>query len=141
MTDPVINDATIKTDRPVAAKYNGVACKVLRKVELPDVAFISKTPQVVVLIDGKELYFFTSEVIMNKDAAPATKTPLPTFPTFGATSNADDAAWKSATTANTVAGYDNYIAQYPSGAHVTEAKMRRDALPPIKTEPPPFPSM
>lgn len=61
---------TIKSDRPAAALYNGQVVQIVRKVRPPDVAFKSETPQVVVLLDGRELYFYANEVVSDKPDTP-----------------------------------------------------------------------
>lgn len=71
--------AKIKTDRPGGAAYDGMACTIVREVKDGDPAYNAKTPQVVVLIDGKEVYFYANEVAPEKPATPA-KPPVPAEP-------------------------------------------------------------
>lgn len=57
------NEGVIATDRPAAAEFNGMACTVLRAVtEADGPAFNDKTPQIICLVDGREVYFYDHEV-------------------------------------------------------------------------------
>ena len=40
----------------------------------------------------------------------------------------DDAVWRTAAAANTIAAYDSYITRHPSGRHLSEARERRAQL-------------
>lgn len=72
MKDDAPVTATIKTERPAAAPFNGMACTIVRKVEAGDVSFYNQPPQVVVLVDGRELQFFADEVIPDEKAKEST---------------------------------------------------------------------
>lgn len=64
--------ATIKSDRDAAKAFNGQKAKFLRNVEPPDPAFEKGgEAQVVVEIDGREVYFLASEVTLDADEKPA----------------------------------------------------------------------
>lgn len=60
----------IKSDRPAAQAYLNRPAKFLREVAEGDPAFNGNAPQVVVLIDGKEIYFFADEVIRDDAEKP-----------------------------------------------------------------------
>lgn len=63
--------ATIKSDRDAAKAFNGQKAKFLRNVEPPDPAFErGGEAQVVVEIDGREVYFLASEVTLDADEKP-----------------------------------------------------------------------
>lgn len=72
-----MTNATIKTDRAAAQPWNGAKCKVLRKVEKGDRAWHPDMPQVVVDIDGREVYFFAKEVIEDKPKEAPKPAPAP----------------------------------------------------------------
>lgn len=58
--------ARIKTDRPEAARYNGVEAKFGRHVTDADgPAYSPQTDQVIVTIGAEELYFFANEVTLS----------------------------------------------------------------------------
>lgn len=60
----------IKSDRPACAPYLDRPAKFLREVEAGDPAFSGNPPQVVVEIDGREVYFFADEVIRDDKEKP-----------------------------------------------------------------------
>ena len=79
-----MKDAVIKTERAAAAAYNGMACEFLREVEESDAAFTEKRPQIVVLIDGREVYFYGDEVVPVKKSMAAAPEPAPAPAAAGA---------------------------------------------------------
>lgn len=60
----------IKSDRPACAPYLDRPAKFLREVAEGDPAFSGNPPQVVVEIDGREVYFFADEVIRDDKEKP-----------------------------------------------------------------------
>lgn len=131
----------IKSERPGAMPFNGVACLVLRDItEADGPAFNDKTPQVLALVDGREHYFYADEVEIGDEAADNAKVrPENLSDRLMRPATADQAAWDAAERQSNLQGYEQYLLAYPLGTHAAEARMRRQQVAPGLPPLPPLP--
>lgn len=134
--------SVIKSERPAAAIYNGCACTVLREITPDDgPVFTDKNPQVLCLVDDREVYFYADEVVDDEEAAKNAKVRPdylpPNLRAHAATP--DQAAWDAASMNPTVQSIDAYLIAFPMGAHATAARQRRAQIAPGLPPLPPLP--